>query len=965
MLPQTQGENINKNIKMKKAKSIKKSDIDRQYQQYPSISDKLPWIEWSDNCNTVLLEDGRSVGALLEVRDIATEAKPEKFIEKIHRSITKMFSTVVPLEDENPWVLQIYIQDDLTLNGLYKRLLEYVQDRGMSNDQFTCHYLSIVKRHFKSMCREDGMFIDPLSGLPFRAKTRRIRIAVYRRYSFAKKESEIDILEELETTVKKLISQLQQIGLKVRRLKGKHFYDWLVRWFNPKPSKTDGDVDLLLKKFPYPDSNIERKPFGWNFTQNIFYGSVDSCDEGWEFDGIKHKVLIFKDLNESVDIGVISRERNFGEGSKYALFDKFPPGSIYTIQIIFESKEHVKKHLQDLEKAAVGRGIIVGEITKNIERAYAEMENGNMLFRTVEAIYFRGNTDRELRDCETDITSLLNNSGLDVVATNQEIYPVDTYLRFLPFNFNYEFDKKHTYRSTYKYADDVVRLLPIYGRSRGDGVNPLFINFNRGGEPFIFDPLNKRFKMSNSHMAVIGTTGAGKSVLMNSVILPFSAIYNPRIVAVEVGGSFDLTAKYLKEHGRSVRAIKFDRTQPLAVNPYAEAYKALKQIEREEALLSQEAINKKPFAKGVEEEIISKHTEKLSEEVRGQHDLASESEQACDEDRDILNEMVLSTRIMITQGNTKEEEKIDLTDMTLLNRALIHAMKRCRDQNVFNNDIKNNFQKNGQMRVQHVAESFEILADQESNEKLKVRLKEFAMRLEYYINDLLRSKFINHESEPLGDYDFLHIDFGFLKEQSYKDLMNIICISMLSKVLALAEDNKNSGRPMILILDEAHVLFKSEMVSTFVTLMAKVARKIGLWLLPCTQNVRDFEGVESKKVLSMIETWLLLSLDAEEIKHVETFKPLTDEMRALVMDVRKYPGIYSEAVLLGKRYSGLFRNVPPRISLSLALTDPDERTARVKLQEEKDMTEMEAVEHIAREMEEVKHEINEDIEFYD
>jgi hypothetical protein len=55
MLPQVQGENINKSIKIKKAKILKKSDIDRQYQQYPSISDKLPWIEWSDECNAVYL----------------------------------------------------------------------------------------------------------------------------------------------------------------------------------------------------------------------------------------------------------------------------------------------------------------------------------------------------------------------------------------------------------------------------------------------------------------------------------------------------------------------------------------------------------------------------------------------------------------------------------------------------------------------------------------------------------------------------------------------------------------------------------------------------------------------------------------------------------------------------------------------------------------------------------------------
>lgn len=938
---------------------IKNSDIARQYMKAPSISDLLPWVEWSDENNVVLLEDYASVGALLEVRDIATEAKPDVFINKLHQSITRMFSTVVPLEDENPWVLQIYVQDELSLNGLYARLINYVKERGNLEDSFTRKYLSIVHDHFKKMCDVNGMFTDPMSGLPFRAKIRRIRIAVYRRYKKVKKAkhyADINRVEELNITVLKLVSQLEQIGLKVKRLSGKHFYNWLVRWFNPNPPKTNGNVTELLEKFPYPEKN---KPFGWNPSQNIFFGKVESYKDGWIFDDVKHKALVFKDLQESIEIGVISRERNFGESSKYALFDKFPTGSIYTIQIVFESKDKVNKHLHDLEKAAVGKNLVVKEIINNIERAYAEMESGNMLFRTVEAIYFCGKTDEELRHHELTITSLLNNAGLDVISTEQEIYPIDTYLRFLPFNFNYDFDKHYTYRSTYKYADDVVRLLPIYGRSRGDGQNPLFINFNRGGEPFIFDPLNKNFKMSNSHMAVIGTTGAGKSVLMNSIILPLSAVYNPRIIAIEIGGSFDLTAEYLKANGRNVRRLKFDRTEPIAINPFSESYKALKQIEQEERLYGNRGENltntdgNRKFVNGIEEEVIAKHTEKVTEEVSNRNKEASEEEQACDEDRDILNEMVLSTRLMITRGDPKEEDSIDLTDMTLINRALIHAMRKSRDSGV------------SQMLISHVAESFGELSAKETDETLSRRLKEFSMRLEYYIKDIIRSKFINRDSEPLGDYDFLQIDFGFMKEQTYKDLMNVVCIAILSKILTLAEENKNSGRPMILILDEAHILFKSEIIATFVTLMAKVARKVGLWLILCTQNVRDLEGVEAKKILSMIETWFLLSLDAEEISHIESFKPLTDEMRSLVLDVRKYPGIYSEGVLLGKRYSGLFRNVPPRISLSLSLTDPDERSERAKLQAEKGLTEMEAVEHMARDLEKVRLETKEDGEFYD
>ena len=33
--------------------------------------------------------------------------------------------TVLPLEDDNPWVMQIFVQDDLTLLPLYKSLKSY------------------------------------------------------------------------------------------------------------------------------------------------------------------------------------------------------------------------------------------------------------------------------------------------------------------------------------------------------------------------------------------------------------------------------------------------------------------------------------------------------------------------------------------------------------------------------------------------------------------------------------------------------------------------------------------------------------------------------------------------------------------------------------------------------------------------------------------------------------------------
>lgn len=925
-------------LNLNKKKTVNRSDVKRQYASLPSFSDHLPWLEWSDEEDIILLEDGLSVGAAFDIKAVPTEARPEDQINALHQKLVRMLSRILPLEDENPWVMQFFVQDDLTLSPLYKSLEAYIAKHNSLDDPLAQKYLEIMGEHFKAMCEGDGLFTDPMSGLNFRGKIRRIRVTLYRRYTnLSKKSKETpDVVEEIKTVCQKFESQLKQVGIRVNRLKAEYFYDWLVRWFNPRPQKANGSVDELLKKHSYPG---KKKPFGWSFSQNIFFGDIESYDEGWVFDGVKHKVLTFKDLDCELDVGAVSREMNLGENQKYAILDKFPPGSVYTIQITFESKRAVEEHLNGIEGAAIGKSSIVEDIHRNVARARLEMDNKNMLFRCVEAVYFKAETDAELKSIEVDLESLLSEVQISVIDTSKEIYPKDLYLRFLPFNFNYEFDKKMSFRSTYKYADDVARLLPLYGRSLGDGQNPLNIYFNRGGEPFIFDHLSRDFKMANSHVVTVGTSGAGKSVLLNLKFICLSAVTNPRIVAIEVGNSFDLSAKYLAHYGRNVKIIKFDRKTPIACNPYAEAYKALEIIEMEEAAI--EAIykneGKQLFESGLEEDILEKHASKLAAEIKRKDEFASDIELECEEDRDILNEMVVATRVMITQGKHKEEEKIDPTDLSLITRSLVNAMKWCKKNNV------------PQMLLSHLIEAMHRLADGEKNVELQNRLKQFSLRLEYYTTGI-RGQFINKPSNPLNDFDFLHIDFGFMQNESYKDLMNIVCIALLSKILALAEANKASGRPTQVTIDEAHVPFKSEMVAQFAILMAKVARKIGLWLNPCTQNIEDFSGIESKKLLSMMETWELLGLSADELDLVEKFRPLSAEMRNLVLDVRKYPGIYSEGVLLGKRYSGLFRNIPPRIVLSLAMTEQDERTRRKEIQKERGITELEAVEQMAKEI---------------
>ncbi len=531
---------------------VTRAQVVKQYATVPSFADLLPWLEWSDEHEMLLLEDGVSVGAAYELKALPTEARPDAPLARLHQTLSKLLSRLLPLESEDPWVLQLYVQDDLSLAPLHARLTDTIAEQNSLDDPLAQKYLDVMQAHFKVMAEPDGILTDPMSGLPFRGKLRRIRLVLYRRYANPTSVDRQAVVEELATVCQRLESQLRQTGMALQRMSGAQFHQWMLRWFNPNPPDTQGDVDAFVARHPYPT----RQPFGWSPSQHCLHGEIRSADSGWTFDGWPHKVATFKDLESSTVIGALSRELSqSGESSgdrndteKYALLDAFPPGTIYTVQITFESKPAVQAHLNEIESQAMGQGSMISTIHRNVNDARDALDQRQWLFRSIEAIYLRGRNEVELKAMEEELNARLNHVNLALSPTREEAFASDLYLRFLPFNLNYAFDKNELYRCTYKYADDLACLLPFYGRSIGDGINPLWIKYNRGGEPFLFDHTHPLFKMANSHMAVLGSTGSGKSVALNNLCLVLSAVKNTRIVVLEVGGSFSLSAKFLAQY---------------------------------------------------------------------------------------------------------------------------------------------------------------------------------------------------------------------------------------------------------------------------------------------------------------------------------------------------------------------------------------------------------------------------------
>ncbi|MEW8227225.1 MAG: hypothetical protein AB2748_15875, partial [Candidatus Thiodiazotropha endolucinida] len=102
-----------------------------------------------------------------------------------------------------------------------------------------------------------------------------------------------------------------------------------------------------------------------------------------------------------------------------------------------------------------------------------------------------------------------------------------------------------------------------------------------------------------------------------------------------------------------------------------------------------------------------------------------------------------------------------------------------------------------------------------------------------------------------------------------------------------------------------------------------------------------------RKMLNMMEWWLCLVMPKEEVEQIARFKDLTDVQRSLLLSARKEPGKYVEGVVLSDNMEALFRNVPPPLSLALAMTEKHEKAERGAIMRERNCSELEAVHVIA------------------
>ena len=883
--------------------------VKQHYTRPPSFTDLLPWVEYIPQSRAFLLEDGVSLGALFEVQALGCEARTPAFMTQLRDALQTAINETFPERDDAPWVLQIYVQDEPSLAQFDALLASYPSPKVRASD-YSQHYQALMSRHLQAISQAGGLFDDSaVTGSRWQGQQRRIRVALYRRLAqHVKTPPAIEAEETLNDVATKWITSLASAGISAQRANGRALYRWLLSWFNPNPPLVDGHSKTLLQLAPYPGD--DHLPFGYDFAEQLTLSMPrsDPATSSWIFDNMPHTVVTVQSLRRAPNIGHFTAERQAGD-QVFALYDRFPEHTIMALTVTLKPQDATRNHIAQIKRASLGDGAEASITREHAQQAEREMAQGNKLYPVSVAFYVRGNDQKALRNNLNRLHALLLPNGLQPIVQEADLLALDSYIRNLPMAYDPSLDKLRR-RSRLIFSRHIANLLPFYGRSRGTG-HPGLVFYNRGAEPLIFDPLHRDDRKKNAHMLILGPTGAGKSALLVYLLQQMMARHRPRIFIIEAGASFVLLGQHFAHHGLSVKQITLNPNVDVSLPPFADA---LRLLDRHHMLNPSE----------VDDAVLAESLDDDTEDESSS--------------RDILGEMEIAARIMITGGDERENARLTRADRLLIRNAIFRAAKTVQET------------RQSQVITQDVVNAFQAIATNTAlPEHRRNRALEMGDAMALFCSGLA-GHFFNRPGQPWPKADVTILEMGMLAREGYEDQLTVAYLSMMSHINDLVERHQHDDRPTLVITDEGHIITTNPLLAGYVVKITKMWRKLGAWFWIATQNLEDFPNA-SRKMLNMMEWWLCLVMPKEEVEQIARFKDLNDEQRSLLLSARKEPGKYVEGVVLADKVEALFRNVPPALSLALSMTEKHEKAERAAIMRDKHCSELEAVYEIARRIE--------------
>jgi conjugative transfer ATPase len=895
------------------------ADAQALYDVSPSFADLLPWVEYLPVSKSMLLEDGQSVAAFFELAPIGTEGREMAWLWQARDALENALQDSFDELDENPWVVQLYAQDEATWDNYLRELANYVRPRAQGS-AFTEFYLRFFAHHLRAIAKPGGLFEDTtVTRLPWRGQVRRVRMVVYRRANSVSARRGQSPEQVLTTICDRLVGGLANTGVKARRMEAADIHNWLMRWFNPYPTLLGSGIEdrerfYALTRYPDEPEEGEIELASGDFAQRLFFGQPhsDMANGTWVFDGTPHRVIVMDRLRMPPATGHITGETRKGGDAVNALFDQMPEDSVMCLTIVATPQDVLEAHLNHLSKKSVGETLASEQTRHDVQEARGLIGSAHKLYRGALAFYLRGRDLAQLDARGLQLINVMLNAGLQPVREDDEVAPLNSYLRWLPCVFDPALDKRQWYTQL-MFAQHAANLAPVWGRSQGTG-HPGITFFNRGGGPITFDPLNRLDRQMNAHLFLFGPTGSGKSATLNNILNQVTAIYRPRLFIVEAGNSFGLFGDFAKRLGLKVHRVKLAPSAGVSLAPFADAHR-LVDTPSQVQTLDADALDE-------DQEVASKTATQA----------ANHGDEA-DEQRDVLGELEITARLMITGGEDKEEARMTRADRSLIRQCILDAAQRCvADQRtVLTRDVR------GALR--------ERARDTALPEMRRARLLEMADAMDMFCQGVDGEMF-DRPGTPWPEADITIVDLATFAREGYNAQLSIAYISLINTVNNIAERDQFLGRPIINVTDEGHIITKNPLLAPYVVKITKMWRKLGAWYWLATQNIDDLPKA-AEPMLNMIEWWICLSMPPDEVEKIARFRELNPAQKALMLSARKEAGKYTEGVILSKSMEVLFRAVPPSLYLALAQTEPEEKAERFQLMQQYGIGELDAAFKVA------------------
>ncbi|EER8720503.1 conjugative transfer ATPase, partial [Escherichia coli] len=724
-----------------------RQDETKVYHACPSVIDFLPWVEYLDEEQCLLLDDGVSVGAVYEVSPAATEGRTAERLEQIRDTVEDALQDSFDEYDSHPWVVQFFCQDENDVDTYVDQLRGYVKPHA-EGSSFTEAWLREMERHLKGIARPEGLFRDTLvTGQPWRGQQRRTRMVIYR-WIGKNNHDPMPPVAMLNQVCSRVVGALGGAGVRCTRMNGQQVHGWLLRLFNPRPEWVDRDILYRMASRAEPQETPEgMMPVMTDFAESLWFTPPVSDPENgvWWLDGLPHAAVVVEKLRTPPEPGTITGEQARGEKTVNALMDTFPEGTVLCMTIVVQPQDTLEERFTRLSKNAVGENSESLRAREDVATVKKYLGNRHKLYRAGITFLLRAEDMESLKRRRVELTTVLLGAGLQPVRPEFDVGPLNSWLRALPMCFDPDTDKKQWY-TRLMWVQHLAGLLPVTGRETGTG-HPGFSFFNRGGDVLTFDPLNKLDRTQNAHLLLFGPTGAGKSATLCGSLSQIMAVHRPRLFIAEAGNSFGLLADYFESLGLSVNKISVKPGTGVCLPPFADAHQL---VEQGETLQS-----------------VDEHSLPDLDEDEGDEE---------EEKRDILGEMEISARMMITGGDPKEEAALKRADRAMIREALLMA-------------THTTYREGRQMLpVDLQSALWEISRDTQRNDVRRAKAAEMAESLGMFTQPgSFEAELFNREGKLWPEADVTLIDLGHLAREGYEAQMALTMVSMTNMINNIAE----------------------------------------------------------------------------------------------------------------------------------------------------------------------------------